>query len=375
MKHRDRVMMAINHEEPDRVPIDLGSNGNLIVDECHLKVRKILGLKGEPQVYRKGSTTSYYDEELLEAFDVDFRHVWLDSPDKPKAIVNEDGTVTDMWGVTWAHGGSHPAFYPLQGKSDQEVLAYKAPLPEKKWDTTATAARAKYLREKTDFAIVGKSIIGPGGMFERCAYLRSIDDFFIDMMVNKDLAHHLINQIVDVEIAFWDMFLDAAGDYVDIVQKVADLGTQTGLFISKELFREFIKPAEARVFDFIKKKAPHIKLWFHSCGAVSEIIDDFLDWGIDILNPIQPLATGMDSAELKKRFGDRVCFHGGIDLQRAMPGSVDDVKREVETRIRALAPGGGYILAPANHIQNDTPPENVITLYEYAKEFGTYPIK
>lgn len=375
MKHRDRVMMAINHEEPDRVPIDLGSNGNLIVDECHLKVRKLMGLKGEPQVYRKGSTTSYYDEELLEAFDVDFRHVWLDSPDKPKARVNEDGTVTDMWGVTWAHGGSHPAFYPLQGKSDQEVLAYRAPLPEKKWDTTATAMRAKYLREQTDFAIVGKSIIGPGGMFERCAYLRSIDDFFVDMMVNKDLAHHLINQVVDVEIAFWDMFLDAAGDYVDIVQKVADLGTQRGLFISKELFREFIKPAEARVFDFIKKKAPHIKLWFHSCGAVSEIIDDFIDWGVDILNPIQPLAAGMDSATLKKRFGDRLCFHGGIDLQRAMPGSVDDVKREVETRIRALAPGGGYILAPANHIQNDTPPENVIALYEYAKEFGTYPIK
>jgi uroporphyrinogen decarboxylase len=178
-----------------------------------------------------------------------------------------------------------------------------------------------------------------------------------------------------VEIAFWDMFLDAAGDYVDIVQKVADLGTQRGLFISKELFREFIKPAEARVFDFIRKKAPHIKLWFHSCGAVSEIIDDFIDWGVDILNPIQPLAEGMDSAELKKRFGDKLCFHGGIDLQRAMPGSIDDVKREVETRIRALAPGGGYILAPANHIQNDTPPENVITLYEYAKEFGTYPIK
>jgi len=375
MKHRDRVMMAINLEEPDRVPIDYGSNGNLIVDDLHLKVRDMLGLEGEPEVYRKGSTTSYYDQQLQEAFDIDFRHVWLDSPDKPKAVKNEDGTVTDMWGVTWAYGGSHPAFYPLKGKSDDEVLSYKAPLPEKKWDTAAVTERAKYLREQTDYAIAGKSIIGPGGMFERCAYLRSIDDFFIDMMVNKDLAHHLINQIIDVEIAFWDMFLDAAGPYVDIVQKVADLGTQTGLFISKELFQEFIKPAEARVFEFIKKKAPHVKLWFHSCGAVSEIIDDFLDWEVDILNPIQPLATGMGSAELKKRFGDKLCFHGGIDLQKAMPGSVEDVKREVETRIRDLAPGGGYILAPANHLQNDTPPENVITLYEYAKEFGTYPIK
>ena len=118
-----------------------------------------------------------------------------------------------------------------------------------------------------------------------------------------------------------------------------------------------------------------MKLWYHSCGAVSELIDDFLDFGTDILNPVQPLATGMDSFELKKRYGDRLCFHGGIDLQKAMPGTIEDVKREVETRIRAFAPGGGYILAPANHIQDDTPPENIVFLYQYAKEFGTYPIK
>ena len=129
------------------------------------------------------------------------------------------------------------------------------------------------------------------------------------------------------------------------------------------------------MFDFIKSKAPKAKIWFHSCGAVSEIIEDFIDIGVDILNPVQPLAAGMDSFELKKRFGKRISFHGGIDLQKAMIGSIDDVREEVEKRIRAFAVGGGYILASSNHIQDDTPPENVIFLFEHAKKFGRYPIK
>ena len=375
MTHRERVMAAIEHREPDRVPRDLGSVGNMICDETHLKVRKLLGLEGEPQVYRRGSTTSFYDEQMLDAFDIDFRHVWLDSPDKPKTILNEDGTTTDMWGVTWSASGSHPVIFPLMGKSEQDVANYKPPVLKKNWDITSMKERARYLHEETDYAVVAKSMMGPGGMFERCGYIRGIDDFFVDMMINKDVAHHLIDEITRVEIEMWDIFLDAVGPYIDIVQRVADVGTQTGLFISKELYREFIKPSEAKVYSHIKQRAPQVKLWFHSCGAVSELIDDFLDFGTDILNPVQPLATGMDSFELKKRYGDRLCFHGGIDLQKAMPGTIEDVKREVETRIRAFAPGGGYILAPANHIQDDTPPENVVFLYQYAKEFGTYPIK
>ena len=234
--------------------------------------------------------------------------------------------------------------------------------------------RAKYLREETDYCIVAKSIIGPGGMFERCGYIRSMDDFFVDLMINPEAAQHLIDEIVKSEIAQWDIFMDAVGPYVDIIQRVGDLGTQNGLIISPELYREFIKPAEQKVYDFIRSKAPHVKTWYHSCGAVSELIPDFLDFGTEILNPVQPLAKGMESSELKAKFGDRLCFHGGIDLQKAMPGTKEDVIEEVKKRISSFGKGGGYILAPANHIQNDTPPENVITLFEAAHEFGKYPL-
>ena len=375
MTHKERVMAAIEHREPDRVPRDLGSVGSLICDKTHFEVRDLLGLKGDLKPYRTGSTTNYYDEQMLDAFDIDFRHLWLSSPDKPKAVHNADGTVTDEWGIIWSKEGSYPVHFPLQDATEQEIANYKAPVPTTKWDVSALAARAKYLHEETDYAVVAKSVLGSGGMFERCGYLRTIDQFLMDMLIEKDLAHYVIDKIVDVEIALWDIFLDAAAPYIDIVQRVSDLGTQTGLFISPELFREFIKPAETKVYAHIKKRAPQVKIWFHSCGAISELIDDFIDIGTEILNPVQPLATGMDSAGLKKRFGDRLCFHGGIDLQKAMPGSLEDVKRECETRIRAFGKGGGYILAPANHFQNDTPAENIVFLYKYAKEFGTYPIK
>jgi len=374
MTHRERALTAIELREPDFVPIDLGGTGNMLVDDLHMKVRKLLGLKGEPMVFRKGSTTSFYDEEMLKRFDIDFRHVWLDSPDKPRPTVNPDGTFLDPWGVTWASSGSHTVNCPLQDKDPEDVLEYKAPMPTKVWDMTATKERAKRLREETDYCIVAKGLIGPGGMFERCGYIRGMDDFFIDMMVNKEAAHYLVDEITRCEMAYWDIFLDAVGPYVDIVQRVADVGMQCGLMISKELYREYIKPAEKKVYDHIKKMAPHVKIWYHSCGAISELIPDFLDFGTEILNPVQPLAAGMDSFELKRKFGDRLCFHGGIDLQKAMPGTKEDVIEEVKTRIKAFAPGGGYILSPANHIQNDTPPENVITLFEAAREYGKYPL-
>jgi uroporphyrinogen decarboxylase len=374
MTHRERAMTAIDHKEPDRVPIDLGGTGGLIVDSVYFEVCRLLGLNEKIEPYRSGSSANYYDERILDTFDVDFRHVWLASPDKPKSLRHPDGTVTDDWGITWSAEGSYPVCFPLQGKPEQEIMGYQWPDP-KNWDTSALRERARYLYEKTDYAIIAKAVQDGGGVFERSYYLRTMDDLFVDFFENEDMVFFIINKIADIEIQLWDMFLDAVGPYVQIVQRATDLGTQTGLFISPDLFRKFFKPAEDRIYRFIKSKAPHVKIWFHSCGAIEPLINDFLDLGIDILNPVQPLCTGMDSLVLKKKYGDRLCFHGGIDLQKALPGTKEDTIAEVKRRIQAFAPGGGYILAPANHIQKDTAGENVIALYEYAKKFGAYPIE
>ena len=367
--------MSVDHQEPDRVPLDLGSVGSLLVDPVYFEVKEKLGIEGDIEPYRKGSTANYYDERVLEKLDIDFRHVWFRSPDKPKSQVHADGTVTDEWGITWSVDGSYPVGFPLKNASIDDLEQYKWPLPDKQWDVTELRERARYLYEETDYAVVAKAVFGGGGLLERCYYLRTIDNLFIDMIENRDFADSLFDHVVQVELALWDLYLDAVGPYIHIIQRASDLGTQLAPFISPKLYKEVLKPQEERIFRFIKEKAPQVKVWFHSCGAVSDLIEDFIDIGVDILNPVQPLATGMESSSLKKRYGDRLCFHGGIDLQEALPGSMTEVKKEVETRIRAFAPGGGYILAPANHIQADTPAQNVILLYEYAGQFGTYPLK
>jgi len=375
MTHRERVLTTLNHQEPDRVPLDLGSVGSLLVDPVYFKVKKLLSIKGGVKPYRKGSTANYYDERILEALDIDFRHLWLSSPNKPKPKINPDGTVVDEWGITWSKQGSYSVDFPLKKAAIKDLENYSWPVPEKSWEVGHLREKARYLFENTDYAIVAKSVLSGGGIFERCYYLRGIQEFFVDMSVNKDFARYLVEKVAQIEIALWDIFLEAVGPYVHIVQRASDYGTQQGLLISPQLYREILKPAEARVIAFIKEKAPSAKIWFHSCGAVSELIEDFIEIGIDILNPVQPLARSMDSFYLKKKFGKRICFHGGIDLQKALPGDIKDVQREVKTRICAFAPGGGYILAPANHIQADTPAENVVFLYKFAREFGKYPIK
>ncbi len=374
MTHRDRVMKSISLQEPDRVPLDLGGTGGLIVDPVYKELCKYLGFEKEIKPYRQGSTANYYDERVLEAFDVDFRHVWLSSKDKPASVIHEDKTVTDLWGITWSSEGSYPVYFPLKGKSFNEIKNFEWPVL-KNWNTDELKARAKHYYENTDYAVVAKAVLDGAGIFERCYYLRSIDELFIDMMDNEKLTNYLINKVVEIEISLWDMYLDAVGPYVQIIQRAADLGTQTGLMISPSLFRKYFKPAEEKVYSFIKSKAPHVKIWFHSCGAIQPLINDFIDLGVDILNPVQPLCEGMDSFELKEKFGKKLCFHGGIDLQKALPGTLEDTIRETETRIKAFAPGGGYILAPSNHIQKDTPVKNIIALYEHAAQFGKYPIK
>jgi uroporphyrinogen decarboxylase len=373
--HRERVLTALDRQEPDRVPLDLGGVGSLIVDEVYFKVLDLLGLDRSVPPYRSGSSANYYDERVLEIFDIDFRHLWLSSPDKPKSTKNADGTVLDEWGITWSSQGSYPVLCPLKGASLDDMKKYPWPYPSKDWNTDALRERAEYLYNETDYAITAKAVLSGAGILERCTYLRGMDDFLMDMYINEEIAQFLIDKVTEIETALWDVYLDAVGPYVHVVQRAADYGTQATLLISPEILRKYFIPVEKKVTDFIKTKAPSAKIWFHSCGAIRDIIPDLISFGVEVLNPLQPLAEGMDSAALKRDFGDQLCFHGGIDLQEAMPGTIEDVRREVETRINEFAPGGGYILNPANHIQTDTPAENVIELYKYAKEYGTYPLQ
>jgi uroporphyrinogen decarboxylase len=164
------------------------------------------------------------------------------------------------------------------------------------------------------------------------------------------------------------MFLDAVGPYVMVVETGDDIGAQNNLIISPRMYREFIKPAQKSVNELIREKAPNAKIFMHNDGAITKIIPDLMEIGVEILNPVQPSAAGMESEKLKKDFGDRLIFHGAVD-QKPLEGTVQDVRAEVRRRIDSLASGGGYILSTCNHLI-DVPCENVIAMFDEARAYG-----
>lgn len=199
-------------------------------------------------------------------------------------------------------------------------------------------------------------------------YLRGVKQALIDPLINPELTHRLYEKITDFYLDLNKRCFEEAGDMIDIFMMGEDMGTQNGLLVSPKIFREFIKPYLTKHVQLAKSYG--IKVMLHSCGAVRRLIPDFIEMGIDILNPIQVRAVGMNPAELKEEFGDRLSFHGSVDIQRTLPrGSCEEVREEVRGRIRTLGEGGGFILCTTHNIQMDTPVENILAMYDEAKRF------
>jgi len=216
--------------------------------------------------------------------------------------------------------------------------------------------------------------MGGGSLFEQAWYLRGYPELLIDFMVNKDFAHALLSKIVAVRKKNAEQYLGEVGQYLDVFQIGDDIATQEGPAMSPELYREMLKPYHAELFQYIKERTS-AKLYFHSCGGITPLIDDLIEIGVDALNPIQVSAKGMDTAGLKERFGKRLVFWGAIDSLHALPfGSPEDVRAEVRQRISDLGTGGGYILSGVHNLQPDISPENILAMYDEGMRFGKYPL-
>jgi len=376
MSHRERVLIALNHQEPDRVPLDLGGASYNMTDPVYFEVKRVLGISGDIAPYRKGRTSNYYDERVLEALDIDFRHIGLKERTDFVPHVAQDGAYTDEWGCVYQNVGLEVAIvgHPLASATINDLDAYPWPDPRAPGRTNGLMERAQYLYQYTDYAIIARPATSLG-VFEWCCALRGTEQFLVDLLIDKPFAHSLARKVCDVLKGLYAVLLEAVGPFVQIVQYASDYGTQQGPFFSPQTYREMLKPYDAEIIRTIKEYAPQAKVFFHSCGSIYPLIPDFIEIGVEVLNPLQPLAAGMDSARIKAEFGDRLCFHGAIDIQQALPGTEEDVERELRIRLATLAPGGGYILAPANHIQPDTPGKNVVLLYRLAAQLGRYPLR
>jgi uroporphyrinogen decarboxylase len=232
-------------------------------------------------------------------------------------------------------------------------------------------ARAAAARE------AGKAVVLSGlsaGVTEVHAWLRGYLNSYTDFHLCPEIAGYILDHIADMKIAYWERMLSEVGDVVDVVIEADDLAGQHRLLFSPETCRAFVKPRHIRVFSAIKRKAPHVKILFHSCGAVRPLIGDLIEAGIDILNPVQKSAAGMDLRELKREFGrDVVFWGGGVDTQRVLPrGTPEEIRDDVRRNIEALAPGGGFVFATIHNAQADVPPQNFMAMWETLRQYGAY---
>ena len=367
MTPHERVQCALNHEKPDRTPMDLGGGVSTLTYGAYARLVRHLGI-GNPQG-RVGEfkVMVEIDEPVLESLGVDFRSVFLNPRDgwQPKNF--PDGTFDDEWGIRFRDIGDYTEIvgHPLAGATLEDLSSFS-------WPDLTDKSRVKGLRQKAvawherGYALALGSV--GGRVFEQAQWLRGMSRFLEDLVLNADFAEALMDRLVVLQKDFFDNVLGEVGDVLEVVCLGDDLATQRGLLISPDMYRRLIKPRQAEVCSRIKARTK-AKIMHHSCGAVRPFIGDLIEIGVDILNPVQPLASGMDRAELKKEFGRRVCFWGGVDEQKTLPfGSPGDVRREVHEAIESLGPDGGYVLSPAHNIQPDVSPQNILAMYEACRE-------
>jgi uroporphyrinogen decarboxylase len=376
---RQRVIMALSHEEPDIVPTALGGGSYGIVDELYLRLVKYLDLGKPVPPFRVGHNISYMDDRLLEKIGTDIRYCWPGQlPNSPVTPDINDETYYDHYGQVWKR--TFPYYYAgepiLKGANnldDIDRLVHWPDLSGLRW-MAGVVERARLLKEQTDYFIVMR-MVASHGPFQTACDLRGTYAFLMDMARNSEFAETLLDKITTVLEGLIKLAMQAGGKYFNMVELPGDdYAGNTNLIISPAMFRKFIKPCIMRLVNAVKEYNSNTKIMLHSDGAITKLLEDIINLGIDVIHPLEPLLA-TDLTLVKEMYGQQVTFLGGIDISNAMPGSRDQVIAEVKRRISQLAHGGGYILAPSNHLQADVPMENVVALFQSAHEFGKYPIQ
>jgi len=382
MTSRQRVIKALNHEVPDRVPIDLGGFQTGIHIKAYNKLLAHLGITDEITVLDPIQQLAKPCEAVLERFNVDIRYVCAHGPDSFKGGIEQNIRNGKLWhdlkdefGVVWSMPDEQQLYmdishHPLAEATVDDIADY--PFPDG-GDLTRFAGvrkQALEIRNQTPYAIS----TGIGGVvYEYCWYMRGLERWFIDMLENTDFCETLLDQMLRFWTDYYDGFLAEVGDIIDIVMIGDDLAGQDGPLFSPDFYRKFIKPRHKKLIEHIKSLTP-AKIWYHTCGGCAEYIPDLIDNGIDILNPVQISAAKMDPQNLKNEFGkDIVFWGGGIDSQHVLPfAKPDEIREHVRKNLEVFKPDGGYVFNNVHNIQEGVPPENIIAIYDAAYEFGFY---
>lgn len=379
-----RVETALQHKEPDRIPFDLGGSEVTGIHRCaYTRLREYLGLPQRKVVIEDLSQQlAKVDYDMQERLKID---VYPLNPGKPEGwephieTVGNYSRYIDEWGIHWYMPLGHGLYYdmrqhPLANIDSIEELnnKYTFPDPVDPGRFAGMKEQAQNYRREGKAYILGRNA---AGIFEMALWLRGFENFYTDMIFNQKFAEYLLDKIMEVKWRYWEKALDEVGENVLVISEADDLGSQKNGLISPELYRRLLKPRHTQLFNFIKKKAQRkVYIFYHCCGAIKELIPDLIESGVDILNPVQVSAKGMDTKELKRLFGKDITFWGGgVDTQNILPdGTPQHVRDEVKRRIEDLAPGGGFVFNTVHNIQGDVPPENIMAMWETLQEYGRY---
>ena len=371
MKKRERILAALNHQETDRVPIDIGgSHFSTICAGAYENLKRHLGEPDAPEkILSLAFETVVIDESVLRHLPVDTRSVFANPPKNWKATWLDDNTFVDEWGITYHKPPNWMQYdmiaHPLAEATIDDIERHNWPDPLDEGRYIGIKEKAKELKENTDYAVIATTV--DSGFFERAWYICGWERFFTGILAEQDFVVALLEKVCSIQMQRWDSFLKEAGQYADVIAVGDDLAIHTSPVISPDLYRKIAKPIQKKFFRFLKERTD-AKILYHTCGNISPLIDDLIEIGVDALNPVQVSAVDMDSKLLNERFGGKICFWGGIDTQQVLPfGSPDDVRSEVRRRISDLSPG--YVLGAVHNIQDDVPPENICAMLDEAASY------
>ena len=376
-------MTTLDHREPDRIPFDLGScqvTGIHVL--AYKNLRQALGLpEVDIEMCDAVQQLATIDDELGRRLNVDTRGIYPLNSHNWRVVEENDGeywAYRDEWGITHHRPKENGLYFSV----------VKVPLPRADltvkdisdfpWPDVGNPRRMAGLRELAEhYRAAGYAVVlkdGFAGIFEFAQRIVGMENLLMMMITNEKVSCALFDKLLEMKLDYWQTALAELGNLVDIVTYADDYGTQTSQIISPDMFRRLLKPRVKILFDAFARLAPHAKRFFHSDGNVRPLLPDFLEIGVDILNPIHIRAKDMEPEALKRDFGrDLVFWGGGVDTQGVLPnGTPQEVKDDVHRNIEALAPGGGYVFNTIHNIQADVPPQNIIAMWEALQEYGTY---
>ena len=406
---RERVRLALNHQEADRTPVDIGASRITGISAiAYRNLLRHLGLDEEITVYDIKQQLAVVSLEVLNRLGGDVVPLhrlgpttampflaidrWKPGrltdgsvclvPEACNEVVSDSGEILVVRdGEVFARRTPESLYYdvcwaPLaNAETTADIDRFVWPDPWTEREAQFVRQRTRQLFEGTDKALFAGLPNLVGSFFEISLVLFGFENFMMKLAMDRDLIEYWLDAKLAHDCAILEEFLGIAGPFIEGVQMNDDFGAQTALQISPRIYREVFKPRQRKWIEFVKART-RAKVFIHCDGAIEDILPDFIEIGIDVLNPLQTSAKGMDPQRIKQKFGNDLAFWGGgVETQTTLPfGSVQDVRREVRERVKLLGAGGGYVFATIHNIQADITPEKILAIYDTVSDCGTYPL-